>query len=209
VRVKSDAGCTRNESCINTAANDAGLIAETLLLLRRTRSWSSAPSASTARTRAERVLLLTDQCTNRETYGLLGRLNWDLAMLVELAKKDEDAMEALAKALAVIRERWEPETTARNVRTVGEVIRKGKSGKSNEFGKVVKLEEAENQIIIEYEVCARRPNDAHLLIPAIETHQAKLGRAPRDASARSSGGTGSAAVDTRQKSECSAGSGSA
>jgi hypothetical protein len=36
VRVKSDAGCTRNESCINTAANDAGLIAETLLLLRRT-----------------------------------------------------------------------------------------------------------------------------------------------------------------------------
>jgi hypothetical protein len=113
VRVKSDAGCTRNESCINTAANDAGLIAETLLLLRRTRSWSSAPSASTARTRAERVLLLTDQCTNRETYGLLGRLNWDLAMLVELAKKDEDAMEALAKALAVIRERWEP----RNDRT--------------------------------------------------------------------------------------------
>ena len=121
-------------------------------------------------TRAERVLLLTDQCTNRETYGLLGRLNWDLAMLVELAKKNEDAMEALAKALAVIRERWEPETTARNVRTVGEVIRKGKSDKSNEFGKVVKLEEAENQIIIEYEVCARRPNDAHLLIPAIETH---------------------------------------
>jgi hypothetical protein len=37
----------------------------------------------------------------QETYGLLGRLNWDLAMLVELAKKDEDAMEALAKALAV------------------------------------------------------------------------------------------------------------
>jgi hypothetical protein len=105
----------------------------------------------------------------QETYGLLGRLNWDLAMLVELAKKDEDAMEALAKALAVIRERWKPETTARNVRTVSEVIRKGKSGKSNEFGKVVKLEEAENQIIIEYEVCARRPNDAHLLIPAIET----------------------------------------
>jgi 3-methyladenine DNA glycosylase Tag len=83
----------------------------------------------------------------QETYGLLGRLNWDLAMLVELAKKDEDAMEALAKALAVIRERWKPETTARNVRTVSEVIRKGKSGKSNEFGKVVKLEEAENQII--------------------------------------------------------------
>lgn len=60
-----------------------------------------------------------------------------------------------------------------------EVIRKGKSGKPNEFGKVVKLQEAENQIIIDYEVYARRPNDADLLIPAIAAHQAKLGRAPR------------------------------
>ena len=60
-----------------------------------------------------------------------------------------------------------------------EVIRKGKAGKPNEFGKMVKLQEAENQIIIDYEVYARRPNDADLLIPAIATHQAKLGRVPR------------------------------
>ena len=31
-----------------------------------------------------------------------------------------------------------------------EVIRKGKAGKPNEFGKMVKLQEAENQIIIDY-----------------------------------------------------------
>jgi transposase, IS5 family len=60
-----------------------------------------------------------------------------------------------------------------------EIIRKGKAGKPTEFGKMVKLQEAENQIIIDYEVYARRPNDADLLIPAIATHQAKLGRAPR------------------------------
>jgi IS5 family transposase len=60
-----------------------------------------------------------------------------------------------------------------------EVIRKGKAGKPNEFGKMVKLQQAENQIIVDYEVYARRPNDADLLIPAIVTHQAKLGRAPR------------------------------
>ena len=59
-----------------------------------------------------------------------------------------------------------------------EVISKGKAGKPNEFGKMVKLQEAENQIVIDYEVYARRPNDADLLIPAIETHRAKLGRAP-------------------------------
>jgi IS5 family transposase len=33
-----------------------------------------------------------------------------------------------------------------------EVIRKGKAGKPNEFGKMIKLQEAENQIIIDYEV---------------------------------------------------------
>jgi transposase, IS5 family len=59
-----------------------------------------------------------------------------------------------------------------------EVIRKGKAAKPNEFGKMVKLQEAENQIVVDYEVYARRPNDADLLIPAIETHRAKLGRAP-------------------------------
>jgi IS5 family transposase len=60
-----------------------------------------------------------------------------------------------------------------------EVIRKGKAGKPNEFGKMVKLQEAENQIITDYEVYARRPYDSDLLLAAIETHQALLGRIPR------------------------------
>lgn len=60
-----------------------------------------------------------------------------------------------------------------------EVIRKGKASKPTEFGKMVKLQEAENQIVIDYEVYAQRPSDSDLLIPAIDTHQAKLGRAPR------------------------------
>jgi len=60
-----------------------------------------------------------------------------------------------------------------------EVIRKGKAGKPNEFGKMVKLQEAENQIITDYEVYDRRPYDSDLLIAAIETHQALLARAPR------------------------------
>lgn len=60
-----------------------------------------------------------------------------------------------------------------------EVIRKGKASKPTEFGKLVKLQEAENQIVIDYEVYARRPNDAELLIPSIAAHAAKLGRVPR------------------------------
>jgi IS5 family transposase len=60
-----------------------------------------------------------------------------------------------------------------------EIIRKGKTSKPTEFGKMVKLQEAENQIITAYEVYHRRPSDCDLLIDAIETHQARLGRIPR------------------------------
>jgi IS5 family transposase len=60
-----------------------------------------------------------------------------------------------------------------------EVIRKGKASRPTEFGKLVKLHEAENQIIVDYEVYARRPNDSDLLMPAIEVHAAKLGCIPR------------------------------
>jgi IS5 family transposase len=48
-----------------------------------------------------------------------------------------------------------------------EIIRKGKASKPTEFGKMVKLQEAENQIITDYEVYAQRPYDSDLLIPAI------------------------------------------
>jgi transposase, IS5 family len=60
-----------------------------------------------------------------------------------------------------------------------EVIRKGKAGKPNEFGKMVKLQEAENQIITDYEVYDQRPYDSDLLVAAIETHQTLLARTPR------------------------------
>ncbi len=60
-----------------------------------------------------------------------------------------------------------------------EIIRKGKASKPTEFGKAVKLQEAENQIITAFEVYDRRPSDCDLLIGAIDIHQARLGRVPR------------------------------
>jgi len=44
---------------------------------------------------------------------------------------------------------------------------------------MVKLQEAENQIITDYQVYPQRPYDSDLLVAAIETHQVLLGRAPR------------------------------
>src|SRR6267378_1620537 len=60
-----------------------------------------------------------------------------------------------------------------------EIIRKGKASKPNEFGKLVKVQEAENQIITHSEVFAQRPEDSQLLVPAVEQHQRQFGRAPR------------------------------
>jgi len=59
-----------------------------------------------------------------------------------------------------------------------EVIRKGKAGKPNEFGKMVKIQEAENQIVIDYEVYKQRPNDSDLLLPSVQAHEDKLGCTP-------------------------------
>lgn len=64
---------------------------------------------------------------------------------------------------------FEPET---------EVIRKGKAKKPNEFGKLVKIQEVENQLITHYEVLEKRPADSTLLIPALEQHREHFGCAP-------------------------------
>jgi IS5 family transposase len=59
-----------------------------------------------------------------------------------------------------------------------EVIRKGKTDKPNEFGKLVKIQEAENQIVTDYEVYDQRPADSTLLLPALEQHVQQFGRVP-------------------------------
>lgn len=60
-----------------------------------------------------------------------------------------------------------------------EIIRKGKAGKPNEFGKLVQIQEAENQIVTHYDVFAERPSDRHLLTGAVQVQQKKLGRVPK------------------------------
>jgi IS5 family transposase len=64
---------------------------------------------------------------------------------------------------------FEPET---------EVIRKGKAKKPNEFGKLVRIQEAENQLITSYEVLDKRPADSTLLIASLQQHIKLFGHAP-------------------------------
>jgi IS5 family transposase len=60
-----------------------------------------------------------------------------------------------------------------------EIIRKGKLARPTEFGRRVKIQEAEAQFITDYEVCEPRQSDRALWGPAVERHIALFGRAPR------------------------------
>ncbi len=60
-----------------------------------------------------------------------------------------------------------------------EIIRKGKASKPTEFGKMVKVQEAENQIVTHYAVYDERPADSALLVEAVEQHEERLGPVPR------------------------------
>jgi IS5 family transposase len=64
-----------------------------------------------------------------------------------------------------------------------EVIRKGKASKPTEFGKMVKIQEAENQIVIDFEVYDHKPSDSDLLIPSIQAHEQIFDRTPELAAA--------------------------
>jgi len=59
-----------------------------------------------------------------------------------------------------------------------EIIRKGKASKPTEFGKMVKLQEAENQIVTHYEVFDEKPADSALLVEAVAKQEEILGRTP-------------------------------
>ena len=69
-----------------------------------------------------------------------------------------------------------PEKLVSLFETATQIIRKGKSSKPTEFGRLIKIQEAENQIITDYEVCDQRSADSTLLIKSIEAHRQKLGR---------------------------------
>jgi transposase, IS5 family len=81
----------------------------------------------------------------------------------------ERVLEGNTRAKNKILSVFEPDT---------EVIRKGKASKPTEFGKMVKIQEAENQIVIHCEVFDQRPSDSDLLAPSIEKHKELLGRVP-------------------------------
>jgi IS5 family transposase len=105
-------------------------------------------------------------------------------VIEKLIKEAQDMIELTERVLKqtrarVIRGKTHYEQKLVSVFETGtEVIRKGKAAKPTEFGKMVKIQEAENQIITDYEVYEIRPADQELLIPSIEEHKKIFGRVP-------------------------------
>ena len=149
-------------------------------------------TATTEAKRQQRVTTLYKEvlAITRSVVGRAQRMLDDLPRrrdraLAKLGRRLEETVPLVRRVLAQTRARvvqgdthypdkvfslFEPHT---------DVIRKGKAAKPTEFGKVVKLQEAEGQIITDYEVCTTRVPDKTLWVPALERHQQLFGHLPR------------------------------
>jgi IS5 family transposase len=58
------------------------------------------------------------------------------------------------------------------------IIRKGKAHKPTEFGRLVDIVEVENGFVSDYQVLDGNPSDGTLLLPALDRHRQRFGRAP-------------------------------
>jgi len=123
---------------------------------------------------AQRVLAEVKQAPRRRRTPVAGLAQW-LETMVERVRQvvKQTKIRIFAgdtKSPGKIVSVFEPQT---------EIIRKGKASKPNEFGKLVKIQEAENQIVTHFEVYAERPADSTLLLSSIQVHRQRLGRIPR------------------------------
>jgi IS5 family transposase len=119
---------------------------------------------------------------SREIAGRVKRGN--LSVLHQAKKQLDEMIPRVQQVLRQTRERVLRGNTQADGKLLSvfethtEVIRKGKANKPNEFGKLVLIQEAENQIITHYQVCEQRPADSTLLEGCLEQHIQQFGHAP-------------------------------
>ena len=113
-----------------------------------------------------------------------------------LPKKAQTKVSGLVKQIVVMQERTRrvirqaqarifdrdtkhPDKLASVFEPHTEINRKGKASKPTEFGTMVKIQEAENQIVTHYEAFKSRPSDSDLLVESMAKHAELLGRTPQ------------------------------
>jgi IS5 family transposase len=151
---------------------------------------NNSEASEQRRRRLYQRLLSTTRSVIRDAQRIVKRAHRSVAHPVTKAVKSMSVKLHEAVQLA---ERIVEQTRARVLRgdvhhenkvlsvfeTHTEAIRKGKAAKPTEFGKMVKIQEAERQIVTDYQVESRRIADSDLLIKSIEIHRNMFGRVPR------------------------------
>jgi transposase, IS5 family len=102
-------------------------------------------------------------------FAQLSQLEHFLPLAQKVIRQTKERVVLGKEAVEKVLSLFEPHT---------EVIRKGKPHKPNEFGRLVRIDEAENGIVSGYEVLVGNPADTTSFLPALEQHQAVFGRVP-------------------------------
>jgi len=126
---------------------------------------------------ATRVVKRAQQCSQRLQRARRAKLRAARRQLEEMIPRLQQVIRQTRQRVIEGNTRAEGKLVS-VFETSTEVIRKGKAGKPTEFGKLTKIQEAENQIVTHYEVYDERPSDSRWLTPSIEIHQQQFGRAP-------------------------------
>jgi DDE family transposase len=130
--------------------------------------------AGQAKRFANEIALGVKQCARRRKQAVLFGIREELERIVPLVRQ----VMRQTRARVFGGNTHAPDKLVSLFEPSTEIIRKGKAAKPTEFGKMVKLQEAENQIIIDYEVYDRRPSDCDLLAPSLDAHLALFARPP-------------------------------
>jgi transposase, IS5 family len=141
-----------------------------------------------------------EQKRRKEYRGLLRLarqiLNDTRRVIGEIEGRRKPGLKALREELSVMSDRVRQVVKQTSARIFGgvtqlpgkivslfephsEIIRKGKASKPTEFGKLVQVAEAENQIVTHYDVFDQRPSDRELLTQVVATQRRRLGRVPQ------------------------------
>ena len=107
-------------------------------------------------------------------FAQLSQLEHFLPLAQKVIRQTKDRVVLGKEAVEKVLSLFEPHTR---------VIRKGKAHKPNEFGRLVRLDEAENGIVSGYEVVAGNQADTESWLPALQHHQECFGKPPEMAAA--------------------------
>jgi len=107
-------------------------------------------------------------------FAQVSQLEHFLPLAQNVIRQTKDRVVLGKEAVEKVLSLFEPHT---------QVIRKGKAHKPNEFGRLVRLDEAENGIVSGYEVVAGNQADTESWLPALQHHQECFGKPPEMATA--------------------------